>query len=474
MAIAYKSAGAGASTETSGAALSPACPAVVDAGDILIAHVLWEGTADTPSTPSGWTLLHGPEVIQSTVARHWVFGKIAAGTEDGAAVAFGSPAVTTQRGARVYSFSGRVSGTISQLVAGFAATSHATDPQMPAVTTTAAGALAVACVCQHDNNALAAATGESGGDWAEAVAEYVAALTPGLVLQLQTCTPTANPGTVSGGAVAATNDPSGVIGFQIRAEPPTPITGTATQTLPALTQDAGGDAGVRGTTAHSLPALSQDTAGSLTVAGTAAQTLPALTQDATGALSGGGVTGSASSTLPPLTQSAAAAITVTASAAQTLPPLTTDATGESHVTGSASGSLPGLGQVANGALATSGAVAETLPPLAQDAGGTVGESVAGTVAQVLPLLVSGVSGSLTVAGGATSFLGAPVSEASGAISDEGAATSLLSALSSAVGGTVGGSSAHGLIDITDGCGGIDISPRITAADQTPSMSGVID
>ena len=222
MAIAYKSAGAGASSETSGAAVSPASPAVVDANDILIIHAYFEGTTTAPSTPSGFTLLDGPRVIETTIGRHWIFGKIAAGTEDGAANALGSQAVATMRSGRCYSFSGYVSGTITDVVpaASFSATSHATDPQMPTVTTTVAGARAVAAVVQNDNNALADATGATGGTWAEAVAEYVAVLTPGLVLQLQTCQPTANPGTVSGGSVAATNDPSGVIGFEIRPELP--------------------------------------------------------------------------------------------------------------------------------------------------------------------------------------------------------------------------------------------------------------
>ena len=215
MAITYLSQGSGVSTETSGAALSPLCPATVNAGDILIAHAFYEGTVTTPSTPSGWTLLDGPRVIESTIARHWVFGKVADGTEDGAAVAFGSPAVTTQRGARVYSFAGRTGGTITELVTGFAATSHATDPQMPSVTTAMAGALAVALVGQNDNNAQAAPTGETGGDWIEAVAEYTAALTPGLALAIETATPTGDPGTISGGTIATANDPCGVIGFNI-------------------------------------------------------------------------------------------------------------------------------------------------------------------------------------------------------------------------------------------------------------------
>lgn len=240
MAVAYKSAGAGASTETSGAALSPACPATVDAGDVLIAHVFWEGTTTAPSTPSGWTLLAGPEVIQSTIARHWVYGRVAGGTEDGAAVAFGSPAVTTQRAARIYSFSGRVSGDISLLCQGFSHQSHATDPQMPTVTTVRAGALAVALVAQNDNNATGNATGESGGNWTEAVAEYTVALTPGLTIQIQTCIPTANPGTVSGGSVSTTDDPCGVIGFYIQDVAETPKTATETLAV-GLTDSAAVD-----------------------------------------------------------------------------------------------------------------------------------------------------------------------------------------------------------------------------------------
>lgn len=227
-AIAYSSQGAGASTETSGAALSPACPATVNPGDILIAHVFWEGTTTAPSTPSGWELLSGPHVIETTIARHWVFGRIADGSEDGASVAFGSPAVTTQRGARIYSFTGRVDdGAIAELVQGFSHVSHATDPQGPTVTTPRAGALAVALVGQNDDNTIGSFTGESGGDWTESVAEFTAALTPGLCMQIQTCTPTSNPGTVSGGTNNTANDPVGVIGFYIQDRVGLPIVAMA-------------------------------------------------------------------------------------------------------------------------------------------------------------------------------------------------------------------------------------------------------
>ena len=219
MAITYSSQGAGVSTATSGATLQPACPATVNPGDIFVAHVAWNNTSDAPSTPGGWTLLDGPRNIGTTPhGRHWIFGKIADGSEDGAAISFGTAGGTTKRWGRIYSFIGRVSGSVIGLVRGFAATSHATDPQMPTVTTTRTGALAIACVAQNDDNTVASATGESGGNWVEAVAEYTATTGTGVMMQIQTATPTGDPGTISGGSAATANDPCGVIGFEVRPD----------------------------------------------------------------------------------------------------------------------------------------------------------------------------------------------------------------------------------------------------------------
>lgn len=221
MAIAYKSQGAGASSETSGAAVSPASPATVDANDILIVHAYFEGTSTLPDTPAGFVILAGPYVIETTIGRHFLFGKIATGTEDGAANALGTQAVTTMRAGRCYSFSGYEAGTLAEIFGGYAHVSaNSANPGMPTVTTTVRGSLAVCLVAVNDNNATAAATGESGGDWTEAVAEYTVALTPGFTLQIQTATPTANPGTMSGGTTNITNaDPVGILGFEIRPYP---------------------------------------------------------------------------------------------------------------------------------------------------------------------------------------------------------------------------------------------------------------
>lgn len=231
MAITYKSAGAGAGTEVSGAQLALACPAAVDAGDILIAHLNWIDNVSEPTGPGGgWVRLYTASGLGAAmgtgtpVGRSYVFGKIADGSEDGATVNFGTAGGTAGRFGRIYSFAGRVSGAITDVVpaASFTDLPSEDDPPLPTVTTTAAGALAVALIAQDDNNALAAGGVQTGGTWAEPVAEFVdtAIGAQGCVCQIQTCTPTANPGTVTGGVLTTAADESSTIGFQIRDQAP--------------------------------------------------------------------------------------------------------------------------------------------------------------------------------------------------------------------------------------------------------------
>lgn len=217
MAIAYKSAGAGKEAAT-GVNLNPNCPATVDAGDILLAHVYCRPIATTngPTNPGGgWEQLFNAEFRDT--AEHWIFGKIADGTEDGAAISFGSPAIAT-RAARIYSYSGRVSGTITECVKDFATTDTPASGNwtVPSVTTTQAGALAVAFIAITDDNVVATPTGESGGDWTEPVSEYSsAALQTDFSLGMFRAIPTGDPGTISGGTGTTGNDFCGLVGFQI-------------------------------------------------------------------------------------------------------------------------------------------------------------------------------------------------------------------------------------------------------------------
>ena len=215
MAIAYKSAGNGVATEASGGNLAPTCPAVVDANDILILHCYYEGIVTNPTYPSGWDVIGNTLVVESTVGRVWIFAKKADGTEDGTAISLGTPAVTTMRTARIYSFSGWEFGTIAQNISTSYTISNATDPQMPTITTYGVGHLAIALIFQADDNGMGAATGVTGGTWTQRALYEQIATTPDSALALYDCTPTANPGTVSGGGIATANDPCIVVGFRI-------------------------------------------------------------------------------------------------------------------------------------------------------------------------------------------------------------------------------------------------------------------
>jgi dihydrofolate reductase len=219
VAIAYKSAGAGGGTETSAASLDLACPASVDANDILVAHVTHEGLSTAPTTPSGWSFLYGPALLgdATAVGRAWVYGKLADGSEDGATIGFGTAGGTAGRYGRIYSFSGWVSGAIEDLFSGWIDDPSEGSIPLPPVQTQSAGALAVALLVQDDNNSFAAAGAVTGGTWAEPVAEFVSTTlgAQGCCVGIQTSTPTGDPGHISGGTANATADEGSSIGFSL-------------------------------------------------------------------------------------------------------------------------------------------------------------------------------------------------------------------------------------------------------------------
>lgn len=214
---AFAAAGAGASTETSGAAHNVPCPATVNAGELLIAHLVYEGTTVAPSDPSGWTALGGSP-FGTANPRVWIYGRIADGSEGGTNINFGSPANTNSRHGRIYSFSSVRSDTVANVVGAFN-TENGSVAQIDdvGVTTIEADSLAVNCIGVMDDNAVVSFTGESGGDWTEALAEYTnTATTPDICIQLQTATMAAA-GTVNGGSqTMAAADPWRVVGFYIR------------------------------------------------------------------------------------------------------------------------------------------------------------------------------------------------------------------------------------------------------------------
>lgn len=243
MAIAWASAGTLAETETSGAGLSPTCPATVNAGDILIAHVVYLNITSSPSEPADWDLVYGPANLGTgtAVGRAWLYGKVAVGDEDGDAISFGTAGGTSGRFARIHRFTGRVSGTLAECVPASQMSDIPTEGSipLPTVTTTITGGLAVAFLVQDDNNSFSAASGESGGTWTEPTAEDVdtAIGAQGYVFGIQTCTPTGDPGTVTGGTANATADEGSSIGIEIRPEnviPAQDLTGTLFQSAPTF------------------------------------------------------------------------------------------------------------------------------------------------------------------------------------------------------------------------------------------------
>lgn len=339
MAIAYKSQGAGAGTETSGATLNVPCPATVDANDILIAHVIHTGTTTAPSTPAGWSLLSGPNNVGTTAtARHWCFGKLAIGNEDGTNINFGTAGGTNGRAGRIYSFSGYISGTLADVVpaASFWVGSHATDPQGPFVTTTVAGARAVALFCQDDNNTGAAITGMTGGTWVENVAEYSDATwgPQGIVLYINSAIPTADPGTISGGAQVATNDEAGTIGFEIRPEVPA-VTGTSATTNANDSSSASGAVTVSGSSATTNAADTSSASGTVTVTGTSATTNANDASSASGEVSAASITGTSATTNAADASSAAGLVTTLGTSAAVNADDASSATGKVAVIGTA-------------------------------------------------------------------------------------------------------------------------------------------
>jgi hypothetical protein len=214
---AYSSAGAGFGTNTSGAAWAPVCPATVDAGDILIAHISCRDLVTNVVVPAGWTELD--HARSSTAGRAWVFGKIADGTEDGAAISFGTQAVNVNRSGRIYRFTGNdwTGQDVGLVVTGWTATSGTGSTiNDVGITTASDSCLALHFIKIDDNNTLGDFTGETGGNWVEAVAEYSNNLTTGVTLQLQTAAmPTA--GTIDGGTVVqSAADPWVITGCYIR------------------------------------------------------------------------------------------------------------------------------------------------------------------------------------------------------------------------------------------------------------------
>ena len=195
--VTFNTAGVGATGTTT---ISTAYPGSLANNDIILYVVLIGNTTATPTTPTGFSLLFGPDT--TAVQRGYVYWKRSDGTETG------SLSVTTNTSvqciARMFSFRNVIrTGTIYE---GAGATTSGSDDQFfdQSVTTSGVERLAINILFIGDDRDTASMTAETGGDWTQAVAEYANTTgTPDGTIDLQIAT-MATAGTINGGETLVT------------------------------------------------------------------------------------------------------------------------------------------------------------------------------------------------------------------------------------------------------------------------------
>lgn len=156
------------------------------AQDVFLLHVAISSDTITATTPAGWTLLSGPQAVQ-TGLRYYLFGKVSSGTEATSQVISLSSSVSAR--ATMWRLRG-INLTVidSDLVTGTDNTVEAPSLTAPA----GSPVLAVAFVTTPGVFTFFSWTGETGGDWTDPV------LVAGRV-QIQTAL-LSSAGTISGGS----------------------------------------------------------------------------------------------------------------------------------------------------------------------------------------------------------------------------------------------------------------------------------
>src|SRR3990167_5827650 len=176
---------------------TPAYPTGLVSGYLILLDVGVGYITNVPTTPTGFTLLYGPDAMTYSTGfpRFWIYGKISDGTESGNLTV--TVAGTAEKVARLYSFSNNAASAYNE--SGGHGAGAANPVPMQAVTTSINEGLAVSLVrILNATETPGSATGETGGDWTEAVAEFAGT---SIQIQLQIAT-MATAGTITGGSVA--------------------------------------------------------------------------------------------------------------------------------------------------------------------------------------------------------------------------------------------------------------------------------
>ncbi|MEM2129705.1 MAG: M14-type cytosolic carboxypeptidase, partial [Candidatus Bathyarchaeia archaeon] len=204
-------AGAGAGIAGTGSTLQPSYPSGLQTGDLILLQVTVRDTTNIPTTPTGFTLLYGPN--STGTGRQWIYYKISDGTETGTiTITIAGSAVKV---ARMYAFRNTATTDFAESAA-FTSGLGTTISAPSSVTTSGNNQLVVAFVFVTYNNAVSSFTGETGGDWQETIPEYTTTSGSRGCIQLQTAM-MFSAGTITGGSCTMTSSQAwGVLAFAIK------------------------------------------------------------------------------------------------------------------------------------------------------------------------------------------------------------------------------------------------------------------
>ena len=174
---------------------TPSYPTGLQVSDLILLQVTVRDTSNTPSAPSGFTLLFGPDATGT--GRQWIYYKFSTGSESGT-LSINVPG-SASAVARMYAFRNVALSSFTE--GGGFGSGYSSTITAQSVATTGDKRLAVSFVYVTDNNGLDSFSGETGGNWAEALTEFQYNPDGDIdaTIQLQNAT-MATTGTISGGS----------------------------------------------------------------------------------------------------------------------------------------------------------------------------------------------------------------------------------------------------------------------------------
>jgi hypothetical protein len=201
-------------------------PSYLSSNDLILLQVVVRDTTNAPTTPSGFTLLYGPD--STGTGRQWIYYKFATGSEpDFATVTIGGSSLKL---ARMYSFE-HVVVSSNFYESGIFGSGSSNTINAQSVTSTVPKSLAVSFNFVTAHNGIDSFTGELGGNWQEATSDYDSSSGGGASIEIQKAT-MATTATISGGSDTMSSSASwGVRAFVLKAETPTTIVPTGTVTF---------------------------------------------------------------------------------------------------------------------------------------------------------------------------------------------------------------------------------------------------